>query len=134
MGFLSKFRSGNQTYALVLSPTLESAEIKPVKRETNALTEDLGDRQYAVSSLKKISIKIGKKTYSCYLADSLKGVTCDLERNENVLSLRTYPELASSVWDSRVLQWGFRLQPNNRMMAISFILGGALFGFFALLI
>jgi hypothetical protein len=134
MGFWSKLRSGDKAYALVLSPTLKEAEIKTVKRETNALIEDLGDRQYAVSSLRTINIKIGKKTYSCYLADALKGVTCDLSRDESVLNLRTYPELASSVWDSRLLQWGFRLQPNNRMVAVAFILGGLLFGFFALLI
>jgi hypothetical protein len=134
MAFWSKFKAGEQVDAIIVHPSLRSAEIKKMKREANALVEDLGDRQYAISDGARIDIKIGKKTYPCYIADALKGVTTHIERSNDLLALKTYPEMASAVWDSRLMQWGFRLQPSNRMVAVAFILGAALGGFFALFI
>lgn len=134
MGFWSKLKAGEMVDCLVIHPSLRSAEIKKMKREANALTEDLGDRQYALSDLARIDIKIGKKTYPCYIADALKGVTTHLERSEDLLSLKTYPEMASAVWDSRLVQWGFRLQPSNRMVAIALIVGAAIGFFIAILL
>lgn len=134
MAFWSKLKAGEQVDAIIIHPSLRSAEIKRMKRESNALTEDLGECQYAIADGSLIDIKVGKKTYNCYVADALKGVTTHLERDRGLLALKTYPELASAVWDSRIMQWGFRLQPSNRMVAVGFILGAVLGGFLGLLI
>jgi len=134
MGFLSKLKAGEMVDVLVIHPSLKSAEIKQVKREANALTEDLGDQQYALCDLARLDIKIGRKIHKCFIADALKGVTTHIERDKDLLALKTYPEMASAVWDSRLMQWGFRLQPSNRLIVVAFIAGIILGAFFALFI
>lgn len=134
MAFWSKLKAGEMVDVFVINPSLQSAEIKQMKREANALTEDLGDRQYALSDLARMDIKVGRKTHECYIADALKGVTTHIERDNDLLELKTYPEMASAVWDSRLIQWGFRLQPSNKLVVVAFIIGAILGAFFALFI
>ncbi len=41
-------------------------------------------------------------------------------------SMRTSPDMASRVWDSNILKYGWELQANKRMVAIAFFLGAGL--------
>lgn len=119
--------------ALVIRRGGGAAELKKLREDVDVLSSPLGTTQYVIAA-PPIPIKIGRKLHTCYIVDEGTGATCSLVRGQELIELRTSPPLISKIIGSRIIIWGFELETSKRMMAISFLLGGLIFGFLALLV
>lgn len=146
-GLLARLRKKGWIKALIISPDGETAELADVRKVGPYLVN--GDRTLfrIADDTAPLSMKSGRKTIPIYIVDRERRITASLFMDGNpaimpsdeikpdtvdktggfragtLFSLRTSPDLASTVWDSNLIKFGWELATPKRMMLIAFIAG-----------
>jgi hypothetical protein len=102
----------------------EFIETKAVK-DGNLIIDPFLGRSYAIATKPVKWIK-GRRTKLKYFLDADKGCTIGIEKDDELLKLKTNPDLIGKVIDSRLIQQAFAIKPEMRIVLIAFIIGIAI--------
>ncbi len=147
-GLLDSITKKGMVKVLLISPDCTAARIVDMRKVGRFLIYSNGTVFKIADDTPPLRYKIGRKTADIYVVSAATLTTANLflhgdpavPGQEGILpdrvdpetkgfyagcmySLRTSPDMASRVWDSNVLKYGFELTANKRMVAIAFICG-----------
>lgn len=97
-------------------------------RDGNVLIDGLLGRQYPIVT-RPLIFRKGRNEDVVYLVDVEKGCTVELEKDEDLIKLKTNPDLIGKVIDSRLIQQAFAIKPETRQILAALVAGLLIGGF-----
>lgn len=147
-GILDRLTKKGMVKALLITSDCAAARIVDMRKVGRFLIHSSGAVFKIADDTPPLRYKTGRKTADIYVVSAAtcttanlflhgdpavpgqKGILPDRIDPEtkgfyagSMYSLRTSPDMASRVWDSNVLKYGFELTANKRMVAIAFVCG-----------
>ncbi len=120
MGILKR---GDSQKCLIVGKSGKELEFKNLSRKGNVLEETLNDRKYVVAD-PPVDLKEGiKKRSPIYLVDKEKGSTVSISKSQELIELKTDPDLISSVLQGTLLEQAFSLKPETKTIIVALIVG-----------
>jgi len=116
------FRRGDKVDVIVFDNGLKELSIGKAVRDGNVIIDGMIGRQYPIVTPPLI-LRNGKKKKLVYLLDAERGCTVELERDDELLNLKTNPDLVGKVLDSRLIQQAFAIKPETRQIIAALIVG-----------
>jgi len=126
------FRRGEKINVIVFDNGLKELSIGKAVRDGNVIIDGMIGRQYPIVTPPMI-LRDGKKKKLVYLLDAERGCTVELERNDELLNLKTNPDLIGKVLDSRLIQQAFSIKPEVRQIVAALVVGLGIGWFIGLL-
>ena len=116
------FRRGEKVDVIMFDKGMKEVVVGKLMKDGNVLIDGLMSRQYPIVT-KPVVLRDGKKKKLVYLVDAEKGCTVELDRDDELLKLKTNPDLIGKVLDSRLIQQAFAIKPETRQILAALFLG-----------
>ena len=126
------FRRGETVSVLIVDKGCTEITETKARKDGNVIIDPFLGRQYPIVS-KPVDFRKGRRSKKVYILDAEKGCTVELERNKELLNLKTNPDLIGKVIDSRLIQQAFSIKPEMRVILVALIIGLGIGWFIGLL-
>ena len=126
------FRRGEKVDVVMFDKAANEIVVGSVTRDGNMLVDGLLGRQFPIVT-KPVFLRVKNKKKLAYIVDVEKGATAEIVKDDEMLKLKTNPDLIGKVIDSRLIQQAFSIKPETRQILVAFVIGLGIGWFIGLL-
>ena len=131
MGFMSKWKQETRPF-LVWSPKMLRFTLEQFSWRPGIAEDKFNKRAWELApDLPVYTLKIGRREYRVPLLDEERGVGLRLEPHEELLVIRSNPELSGQLIDATMITAALQLTPSRKQIVIAgviMLLIGIVFG------
>lgn len=131
---LEKYQRGERVLTMEIDDDGKQIRLGDMVRDGNVIIDKIKNKEYSIVSESIDAIipkKIVRGIKRIYLLDAQSGTTVSLDRDDDIVKIRTNARLNSTVIQSRLLQQFFSFKPDSLqtiIMAVLMLIIGFLAG------